>query len=422
MKTAYQDKLPMAKLVTILSTLVLFCFNNVESQLDKNNKTLLESILNGATEGVVKTVNFMNTDYSEMNMDGVFGMRLCQGILYGTMEDCSRPDFSCPSELVDKLKDLYNQLNISCNKALPYIQAEKENYYNIYLPAIEAPCMLNYIPETFPPASVDNINTNIVYEGQKGNYCYSSIMGTSKVGERAPPKCTIPEECWKMATVKGTVGYYTTHQLLYLIYGEHNECHEELEELIRRDNFTSMRDMERYLCQQIHLDATYRERNSEMQVEAEDLFLEQVLLCSVLGFQNFFTEKWMRMVISWQTARGCFTNPPHLLQMEYALDKDNFKILALEKQLLEEGDRMDPVTKYDIKSHMSDLLTQYDLLTLMLQSLVHSFNLSRGVPMSRSLLNEKVVNGDCLAHKTGLGAGALAAFIRHIVGLLYSSN
>ncbi|BFZ18906.1 hypothetical protein BsWGS_21945 [Bradybaena similaris] len=36
--------------------------------------------------------------------------------------------------------------------------------------------------------------------------------------------------------------------------------------------------------------------------------MEQITFCGMLGFQNFFRDSWIPMILGWQSPQGCFSN------------------------------------------------------------------------------------------------------------------
>ncbi len=61
-----------------------------------------------------------------------------------------------------------------------------------------------------------------------------------------------------------------------------------------------------YYCTKI-----YREANEIASLKAtdivyKDLFIEQLVLCSILGFEDFLNDKWSNLILRFQQKNGCF--------------------------------------------------------------------------------------------------------------------
>ena len=42
-----------------------------------------------------------------------------------------------------------------------------------------------------------------------------------------------------------------------------------------------------------------------------DLFMEQVVLCGLLGYHDFLSLAWLSRILKWQRSNGCFGEIPH---------------------------------------------------------------------------------------------------------------
>ncbi|CAG5124817.1 unnamed protein product [Candidula unifasciata] len=366
-------------LLLCLLPVVVYHFTDwppVEDEITRTKELLLDDVFRAS----LRAVEFLSTNYFDINVDGLYGFRVCQGSLIGTLHDCSFENLRCPNKLKYELMSIIARLHKLCDMALPFIEPRDNEYYRQFLPVLEAPFMFNYIPEKwhwFPHQVPQSEKT---YNSLMGNKCFSGILGTfSNRGRKFPP-CTVVDGCWEMMSTTGTSGYFTTHQLLYLLFGEYSGCQQDLEDRSRKDTGMSLRDLQRFLCQQIYTEAMLIEDNGTKEETAQDLFLEQSALCGILGFEDFFNETWIRMVLGWQHVSGCFTQTFHKLDRE---ENDEFQT----------GLDSEETDKFETGSDIT----------------------------SRKLMTEMVMSGDCLSHKTGVGAAALGAYIRYLVSRLHSN-
>ena len=61
------------------------------------------------------------------------------------------------------------------------------------------------------------------------------------------------------------------------------------------------------ICSEIFLEAQLIIKYFHIIPELKDLFMEQVFLCSNMGFGEFLTSSWIKNIISWQMISGCFS-------------------------------------------------------------------------------------------------------------------
>lgn len=48
--------------------------------------------------------------------------------------------------------------------------------------------------------------------------------------------------------------------------------------------------------------------SSYLEFEFKDLFMEQMFLCSFVGFDDFMKNDWIAEVLKWQLKSGCFSS------------------------------------------------------------------------------------------------------------------
>jgi hypothetical protein len=144
-----------------------------------------------------------------------------------------------------------------------------------------------------------------------------------------------------MMTSSMTKDYRLTHQLLWFIIAKNIGCINQSHANER------LHHLEDYFCANIYQDAKFNLYNNINQ----DLFLEQLLLCSILGYEDFLRFDWFNTILTWQHPDySCFSDASETIRFHHK-------------------------TK-------------------------------------RHLLFEQEMNNGCLAHKSGLAAGLLATYSR----------
>jgi hypothetical protein len=93
--------------------------------------------------------------------------------------------------------------------------------------------------------------------------------------------------------------YRLTHQLLWFLIAKNIGCINE--NLANR----KLNYFEDYFCANIYEDAQYNFDNNINQ----DLFLEQLLLCSMNGYEDFLRFDWFNRILTWQHPEyDCFSD------------------------------------------------------------------------------------------------------------------
>ena len=62
-----------------------------------------------------------------------------------------------------------------------------------------------------------------------------------------------------------------------------------------------------YYCSKIYKDVEIVSKNNKnINQFPKDMFIEQLLLCSMLGYDEFLESKWLKLVNRFQQLNGCF--------------------------------------------------------------------------------------------------------------------
>nr|KAI8753403.1 UPF0764 protein C16orf89-like [Biomphalaria glabrata] len=300
-------------------------------------------------------------------------------------QDCESGKLDCPVDLVYTLNKYVTSMDDYGNKALAYIEAEDSSYFEQFLDTINSPYTFDVKLDSLGDTSGVTPGTDGSYDEVRGDRCLSLILGSYEKNKGKYPKCSVDQECWTMMTKGNTMAYVITHQLLYFVMVEKSGCVAPIEELVYKYNKTSLRDFEKRLCKSIYVEAQQEEVGNSVKELKQDLFLEQLLLCSLVGFQEFFQEKWIRLVLSWQKPRGCYGMPASLMKVEAELTRVQEDEKHLLQLLTEEAEKID------------------------------------SNPHGRKLLREKIMTSDCLSHKTGLAFGNLGLQLRYLINALFTS-
>ncbi|KAK3085139.1 hypothetical protein FSP39_024974 [Pinctada imbricata] len=282
--------------------LILICLPltlTLSAPLDRDE--LLQNVLQVVSKGL----QFFSSDYSDINVDGLFGLRLGQGQIISAVKQCSSNP-SCPKQLLTILQNLEKNLDDTCDKALPYVEQTDEAYYERFIKTIDQPYILPFQPIKFDKTTLAKVTlgSSTNYNEPKGDDCYARVMGTYKENSRTTQKCTMTDQCWKMMTDPTTAKYSLTHQLLYFIVIENIGCQDQVKTFLHHHE---IRDVETMMCRKILKDSMSLISEGKVKDSNKDLFLEQTVLCGMLGYEDFLSFDWMKMTLSWPDKNiGCF--------------------------------------------------------------------------------------------------------------------
>lgn len=61
------------------------------------------------------------------------------------------------------------------------------------------------------------------------------------------------------------------------------------------------------ICTNIYEETEFIINEAKYIPELKDLIMEQIFLCSFLGFEEFLNKKWIAKILEWQMDSGCFS-------------------------------------------------------------------------------------------------------------------
>jgi hypothetical protein len=284
-------------------------------------------------------LNFFESDINDLNLDGLYGLRIAQGQLNILHEILNEK-----SHITDKnkyIQSLSIQIERIANKSLTEIAQKASSYLHRFILVANKPFIIEYELRKIKKHFIENGLRNSEFNEDESDSCFSELLGSSD--HLNSTKCFITQSCWLMMTSSMTSDYRLTHQLLWFLIAKNIGCidHRSISKLANKN----LKNLEDHYCSNIYYDAQININNNQ------DLFLEELLLCSIIGYEEFLRLDWFKRILTWQHPEyGCFRS-------ESEIDESYFK------------------TK-------------------------------------RHLLIEQVMNNGCLAHKSGLASGLLATYAR----------
>lgn len=295
---------------------------------------------------------FYEKNFKEVNLDSIFGLRAAEGALHNLI----RHHQSELAEYGKNVDGVYQKIHRIAVTALSHLKRTGDAYYYAFSEVVskrwyyESPLRppSRQLPKSEPIA--DEISEEF------SDQCMRDLLGTQNVHSKE--KCVVNYECWKAMTRFGATGYYLTHQALFFILTDVNDCMSDVEMRYgyKKDaHFT-------YLGSQILSQMTELYQKGVQTAEDRDLFLEQGVVCKWLGIDSCFNLEWLEAALTWQDPSGC-------IRETQENDEDEE-----EENMADEND--------DTK---------------------------------RKLLMEQTVSGGCLSHATGLYVAYIAASLHWLL-------
>lgn len=124
---------------------------------------------------------------------------------------------------------------------------------------------------------------------EDSDICLSEVLNSN---------CVVSSKCWNLMSLdEKSYGYHLTHKLLYFTFLSTNcssvaPIGQSVSEILTN------------LCSEILIETNFISKISFPHL-LRDLFMEQVLFCTLNGFSEFIREDWLAEIISWQSSSGC---------------------------------------------------------------------------------------------------------------------
>ncbi|KAG2455632.1 CP089 protein, partial [Polypterus senegalus] len=207
---------------------------------------------------------------------------------------------------VSKVRKLMQRLDGTLQQASYTLQESDPSYFREFEPILESgfwslPKMWN---TTSPHLVYSAFQEVACFSEQLSDKCIALLLGTWK--DNGTP-CIVTNSCRNLMTRFGCADYSLSHQLLYFMIGQMKGCSNILQGERRgsRINMTG-REYERIFCSNM-MKRNVAFENSGFPVETHDIFMENIMLCGMAGYSDFYKSSWLRRILAWQDPEeGCF--------------------------------------------------------------------------------------------------------------------
>ncbi|UJR33015.1 hypothetical protein I4U23_020475 [Adineta vaga] len=301
-----------------------------------------------ALNALQRLLQFFEMDAKDLNLDGLYGLRIAQGqlnALHNTLTSSSNENTHL-TDVHNHIQLLSNQIERIANKSLTEIARKTSAYLQRFTLVASKPFLIDYEIRKVKPHLIESGERISDFDEDVSDACFAELLGSSNDSNSS--QCFVTQSCWKLMTSVNSADYRLTHQLLWFLIAKNIGCidHRPISDLASK----SLKQLEDRYCSNIYQDA----QTNLIENENQDLFLEQVLLCSMIGYEEFLRFDWFNTILTWQDPEdGCFNGK--------------------------------------------------------------SDTMETSIKTKRHLLIEQEMTDGCLSHKSGLASGVLAVYARALL-------
>ncbi|KAJ8923299.1 hypothetical protein NQ315_001857 [Exocentrus adspersus] len=279
-------------------------------------------------------LDFVEEKHNEFGFDGLLGITFAHASLIKTLQ---HPFWG------DIREDIYSLIH-KCRKIHNEIYPLLPNYPQYMIAfrntLLDAKRWSTVLPDNFILGGIAYLgyyknwtadviinNKKAVYRNVKSDTCLREIIEQSKPNEQ----CYVSNICNEMMldTERVDSGYLLTHRQESIIIAITITCSFyrllyleiiKLRGCTLPDKYSS--DSSKLInvyCSYIYKEAKTSEK---LGFPHHDIFLEQVVLCGMEGYAEFFNTKWINSIMHWQDPHGCYESIGHNLskRTSFAVD------------------------------------------------------------------------------------------------------
>ena len=316
-----------------------------------------------AVKSLENVVDFYKNSFDKVNLDSIYGLRVAQGSL-ATLLKTLPIDHS----LFQKLTSLHDTMTNAAEKALPYLKEYQPDYYYQFKPVVDKPWSIFQDFKKMKNKTTRPSNPELsehYFDEQISDNCMTEMIGTNAYSKHP---CHVSFDCMKLMTSDDLKGYGNTHQILYFLFGYQTGCRTIIEKkfpkfcgFLKKCNILNVDKFLERKCGQILVEMNQLKENVVINGDT-DLFMEQGLVCSILGYEDFLDRTILENILLWQDKEyGCF------------------------------GRKNSHIKEYEDTRHVMRRITM------------------------RKILYERELDDGCSSHETGVATGLLSIYLRWLL-------
>jgi hypothetical protein len=270
---------------------------------ENDNSRLMER----AIFALEKVLHYYKHNYDTINIDSLLGVRVAEGILRKMLIDNDHVDGKSKNgktNLISQIRKMYLNARTISKKSLPIVRDDNMQAFRRFHKIISQPWQLFHPFRKLNRQNLRKPLNNFIFDGPMSDHCIVLLL-KDKHGHSS---CNITDFCWQFETQKDADGYTPTHQVLYFLFGLVEGCENTFNKKFQETglNYHGVQDFIHELCENILQTADKLWHDSDLLKIEQDLFVEQSLVCSLAGYEDFLNKRYFDMILGWQINIGCF--------------------------------------------------------------------------------------------------------------------
>lgn len=291
-----------------------------------------QQVIDDLLDSISKGVTFFENQCKNINLDGILGYVILQVQLQEATRSPVHSDSLSLSQRV-LATSLVKKLDKSLACAISTVRVTDPKYFKEFEPVLVTSfwSLPHKWSSTDPSLAYPSQQSTECYDELLSDKCMTLLLGTWK--EDGTP-CIVTKTCRDNMTQFGCAYYSLSHQLLYFMIGKLKGCSRMLKGDTRqpRVNIT-VEHYQRIFCSNM-MKSNQEIISNNFAGHLQDIFIENILLCGLAGFSDFYNPVWLQNLLTWQDKElGCFGKDEHLQMFEEYLHKPHKRVRRRDKTL-----------------------------------------------------------------------------------------
>uniref|UniRef100_A0A8C4WDE3 Chromosome 16 open reading frame 89 n=1 Tax=Gopherus evgoodei TaxID=1825980 RepID=A0A8C4WDE3_9SAUR len=266
--------------------LLIFLFKSDVSKSEADMRSIIISALEKATF-------FLANKYRDINLDAVFGFHVLQALENWASEHELLSQQARVERLVKKLSFLIEKATHSLGQSDP-------EYFKEFEPVLGPNFWM--LPhswnQTDSSLAYSVFDSSSCFTEEMSDKCFTYLLGTWK--DNGKP-CVVTKACRNIMTKFGCSGYPLSHQLFYFMFAAMKGCSDHL--FLRTQYYKNI-----FCASMMKINLVIE--SIGFTFSSRDLFMENIMLCGMSGFSDFYKPSWLENILTWQKPEeGCFGKP-----------------------------------------------------------------------------------------------------------------
>ncbi|XP_039347932.1 UPF0764 protein C16orf89 homolog isoform X1 [Mauremys reevesii] len=289
--TIFSKQTSKAEMSIPVVLLLIFLFKSDLSKSEADTRSII-------IFAVEKATFFLENNYRDVNLDAVFGFHVLQAHLKEALEK-----WASEHELLSqqaRVERLVKKLSSLIEKATHSLEQSDPEYFKEFEPVLEPNFWM--LPhswnQTDSSLAYSVFDSSSCFTEDMSDKCFTYLLGTWK--DNGKP-CVVTKTCRNIMTKFGCSGYPLSHQLFYFMFATMKGCLDHL--FLRAQYYKNI------FCASMMKINLVIESNG-FKFSSRDIFMENIMLCGMSGFSDFYKPSWLENILTWQKPEeGCFGKP-----------------------------------------------------------------------------------------------------------------